>query len=51
MYKKGLKAKHEKLQGLTKNLTIRFARISLGDGTGFIGGQPRDYGDNASGLL
>jgi hypothetical protein len=43
MYKKGLKAKHEKFPELTKNLIIRFARISFGDGTGFEVGRPRDY--------
>ena len=41
MYKKGLKAKNDKFKDLTKNLVIRFARISFGDGTGFEVGQPR----------
>lgn len=42
MYKKGLKAKHEKLQDLTKNLVIRFARISFGDGTGYEVERPKE---------
>lgn len=42
MYRKGLKAKHEKFQDLTKNLLIRFAMINFGDGTGFEAGRSLD---------
>jgi hypothetical protein len=43
LFKKGLKAKHEKFPEYTKNLVLRFAVINFGDGTGFIAGESRDY--------
>jgi hypothetical protein len=43
LFKKGFKAKHEKFPERTKNLTLEFAIINFGDGTGFIAGRSRDY--------
>ncbi|MDT4951969.1 MAG: hypothetical protein QOJ02_107 [Acidobacteriota bacterium] len=43
MYRKGLKAKHEKHKEVTKNLELEIAMISFGDGTGFEAGMSRDY--------
>lgn len=40
--KKGLGVKNKKFPAEMKNLVIRFAIISFGDGTGFEVGQPRD---------
>jgi hypothetical protein len=45
LFKKGLKAKHEKFPERAKNLKLKFAIINFGDGTGFIAGERRDYRD------
>lgn len=42
MFRKGFEARHKKYTGLDKNLLLRFALISFGDGTGFEVGEPRD---------
>jgi hypothetical protein len=47
--RKGLKVKHEKFQGRTKNLRFEFTIINFGDGTGFEAGRYLDLrGKNIS---
>lgn len=41
--RKGLRDKHETIREITKNLALEFQVISFGDGTGFVGDQPRDH--------
>jgi hypothetical protein len=50
IYRKGLKAKHEKHKEVTKNLELEIAMISFGDGTGFEAGMSRDYRGKKSAL-
>jgi hypothetical protein len=48
LFKKGLKAKHEKFRERTKNLVFKFAIINFGDKTGFEAGQSLDLRNKGS---
>ena len=41
-YRQGFEGRHKRYPNLDKNLLLRFAVISFGDGTGFEVGEPRD---------
>jgi hypothetical protein len=50
LFKKGLRAKHEKFPERAKNLVLKFAIINFGDGTGFEAGRSLDLRRTRSAL-
>ncbi|MBA2706083.1 MAG: hypothetical protein H0U60_19795 [Blastocatellia bacterium] len=42
-FRTGFEGRHKRYPDLDKNLLLRFAVISFGDGTGFEVGEPRDF--------